>query len=235
MEQNKMSVGKRWNFTLIELLIVVAIIAILAGMLLPALNAAKQLARSTSCISNLKQLGLATRAYVNDYKEFLPPIATTVSWGAQLWPCTMQKAGIIQWNPANDVKTLVEKDGRMMYCPSFTPPNMMSPTGRSPRTWAWCYGRNSYLELSTRKIKQPAALDYYTDTVETDSSGVAVRQFYVWETSGTHKIHLRHNYKANYGFADGHVGTHSEQQARSWLNEKDDQYRHVNFYRVQHH
>jgi prepilin-type N-terminal cleavage/methylation domain-containing protein/prepilin-type processing-associated H-X9-DG protein len=63
----------RKGFTLIELLVVIAIIAILAAILFPVFAQAREKARSTSCLSNLKQNALATISYVQDYDETFPP------------------------------------------------------------------------------------------------------------------------------------------------------------------
>lgn len=86
---------QRKAFTLIELLVVIAIIAILAAILFPVFAAAKERARMTACVSNLRSIGLAMSQYQDDHAGFLPPfLASTFHLyvqSAETFICTSDK------------------------------------------------------------------------------------------------------------------------------------------------
>lgn len=106
MNQNakEFKMGKTSKFTILELLVVIGIIAIMATMLLPVLQRAKESGYSIQCIGNLKQLGLAMESYINDSNDFYPPFfqsdVTAWTWNYSLYAGSYLKNNMTQFCPA---------------------------------------------------------------------------------------------------------------------------------------
>lgn len=148
---------RRTGFTLIELLVVIAIIGVLVSLLLPAVQAAREQARRTTCMNNLKQIGLALAAYT-DLHGALPPgylsswdrfslQDTGPGWG---WP-TMILPQLEQQPMFNQIRfdTKISDPSQVTVCSTplsvfFCPSDNMAPTWMATSGETWVYGGKIY-------------------------------------------------------------------------------------------
>jgi len=197
---------RRWRsgFTLIELLVVIAIIAILAAILFPVFARAREAARAASCKSNLKQWGLASAMYSQDYDGIhvrawqvaSPGCCTTPTWADMLAPY-VKNAGINR-------------------CPSL--PNPVAAGGLA-------YGYNyvymgGYVTTAEAQVQSPAETVQVVDKFNGSHWWAYSPQF--WGINGgtccaqntRGNIETRHSDTCNVLFADGHV----KAAAQGYLN-----------------
>ena len=209
----------RRGFTLIELLVVIAIIAILAAILFPVFARAREKARQTSCLSNMKQTSLAVLMYTNSYSEKFPPTFFYTANSEKLfWWEDMIQPYVMNW--------------QLYVCPSGTPQTRsgdLRPDGHAnPLSWSYSvnamdtghdgYGSGGVIRTganspSLAQVQRPSEC---LMIVEADHRELRTRaRVDAWGSAESH-ILKNHNEMANWAMVDGSAKAMRASQPHMW-------------------
>ena len=180
---------RRSGFTLIELLVVIAIIAILAAILFPVFAKAREKARQTSCLSNVKQWALASMMYAQDYDEVTVPTYSYNPAGP-MTGC----GNLMGWWQMLEPYV---KNTQLLVCPSYH------------HTCVWnrpiSYGVNSLVMYrSLAVVKNPSEIiQFFENKAYLEIQNPDLNADYVPNCSSC--VSKVHNDGTNFGFCDGHA------------------------------
>lgn len=215
---------RSYGYTLIELLVVIAIIAILAGLLLPTLSRAKAQAKSTNCLSNLKQLQAGWQMYLGDNQDFMPlnlyQHDPSVGHSASLpgsWVTGCASTDPDTTNIENGTLFQYEKSAAVYHCPADASKLDNSSKLRT-RSYALSIHLNStpnMNDMGPRTLRRASELQRPTDvlafidehekTIEDGTFGLNAAPSLDWLNLASD----RHMKGANLTYADGHAQRHA--------------------------
>ena len=171
-------VTRKKGFTLIELLVVIAIIAILAAILFPVFARARENARRASCLSNIKQMGLALMQYAQDNDEGLPNTHITGYTGP--FPNDDEWTNnVLYWA---QILHPYHKSTQVFFCPSSPSPDRTDPRRGN-------YGASEMvLTYNAAPIKLPAIVSAASIYVMLDASDTRIHPYRVLTASGSYYV-----------------------------------------------
>ena len=197
---------RKQKFTLIELLIVIAIIAILAAMLLPSLSRARGVAYQAACMNSMKQLGLSTASYIDDYNGLLKTYNYDGT-NEQTW------SDFILFNGIMDT---TNKEQKVLLCPGATQKQWISKyytIGAAATNWTTPteYRFPENYGIVVKKLRKPSQYVFLADTAvglgSSKPQNVGRQSYNIYYHNNTAKIGIqtRHGNRANLWLFDGHV------------------------------
>ncbi len=202
-------IGRGNDFTLIELLVVIVIIAILAGMLLPALHQVRKKGHAIKCMGNLKQIGHVFNLYAGDYSGFVHGRRAGYSWHTiyqELRYVPVNTNSLYSWYSCPDPR-LTSASGAY---------SMLYNTTNKPRAYPdkWIesvtVGATTSNYVRLWNIKAPSFAWMAMDGATVSSGNVTIQNqphsiSLQGGSSVTSRVHMRHNRRANTVYGDGHA------------------------------
>lgn len=234
--------AQRQAFTLVELLVVIAVIAILAALLLPSLASAKEAGRRVACLSNLRQVSIAIHTYAQDHGGSIPfgPKAPPFTSPASLYPSTGAPTSLLSLQSGAPVglglllSEQLAHHAKVLFCPGSDQPvdaeTELAKVGKQQAQGSYYYRHGGNTQLFDNPNATNAAPQLQLDNLGLNRQGQPIRAlaidtlFLCPPSLATFNVKPRTHHRqrtANVLYADGSVRTRPNADARFTVDLRD--------------